>query len=485
MDYPILVHTTHMAQRTFVGRREELALLGRELAHVKRDGSGRFVLLRGRRRVGKSRLVTEFLRTADIPAVYHTGTRQPPARELALFGEAIGRTDLAAASLVASGTTFGTWEAAFRAIASSAERAGSVAVVLDELPYIAAGDPSFEAQLQAIWDRVLEPSPVLLIAIGSDVAMMEALTAYERPLYGRPTRQLVVEPLRPAEVARLLDIDGADAVDATLVVGGFPLNVLSWPSGTPRDAFITEAVNDPTSALVTSAERTLAAEFPEPEARAVLLAIGAGEASFSRIATRTQIPQTSLRRILDVLVTKRVVSLDHPLSARSTRRLARYTVADPYLRFWLRFIGPGLADIERGRADLVIERIERDWSTYRGRAVEPLVRDALQRRLPVAQLGDARIVGGYWDRVGTVEVDLVGMAADTADRVAFVGSVKWRESRPFTHDDLAALLRHRDAVPGADRDTAAIAVTRTGTAVDDIMTFGPDLILTEDSRRSV
>lgn len=468
--------------RKFVGRRDELARLERELAAVRRDHAGRFVLLRGRRRVGKSRLVTEFLRSAGIPTVYHTGTRQPPARELALFTDAIGRSGLDAGALVTSGASFGTWEAAFRAIASSASQSTPVAVVLDELPYIAAGDASFEAQLQAIWDRVVEPAPILLIVVGSDLAMMEALTSYDRPLYGRPTRQMVIDPLRAGEVAQLLGIDGA--VDATLVVGGFPLNVLSWPPGTPLRAFVTEAVSDPTSALVISAERTLSAEFPEPDARSVLLAVGASETSFSRIAARTQIPQTTLRRILDLLVSKRVLSLDHPLSARSTRRLARYTVADSYLRFWLRFIGPGLADIERGRADLVIDWILRDWPTYRGRAIEPLVREALQRRLPDERLGDARIVGGYWDRSGSIEVDLVGMAGASADHVALVGSIKWRTSRPFNHDDLAALRHHRDVVPGTDERTALVAVTRTGAetpgiAAFGVVTFGPELLLTQ------
>jgi hypothetical protein len=142
------------------------------------------------------------------------------------------------AALVSSGATFGTWDAAFRAIASSAEHAGPVAVVLDELPYIAATDPSFEAQLQAIWDRVVEPAPILLIVIGSDLAMMEGLTSYDRPLYGRPTRQLVIEPLHTGEVAHLLGVDGADAVDAALVVGGFPLLVLSWPHGMPLEDFV-------------------------------------------------------------------------------------------------------------------------------------------------------------------------------------------------------------------------------------------------------
>jgi len=64
------------------------------------------------------------------------------------------------------------------------------------------------------------------------------------------------------------------------------------------------------------------------------------------------------------------------------------------------------------------------------------------------------------------------MAAETADWVAFVGSIKWRESRPFGPDDLAALLRHRDAVPGADHQTATVAVTRTGAAVDGVTAFG-------------
>jgi AAA+ ATPase superfamily predicted ATPase len=467
-----------MVKRQFVGRRSELAVLKRELQEVEREAAGRFVLVRGRRRVGKSRLVTEFLRQTGVPAVYHTGTRQPPGRELTLFTEAIERSGLDAGALVSSGAAFGTWEAAFRAIASSASRRGPVAVVLDELPYISATDPSFEAQLQAIWDRVVEPAPMLLIIIGSDLAVMEALTSYDRPLYGRPTMQLVIEPLHAGEVGRLLNLDGADAVDAALIVGGFPLIALSWSPGTTMEGFITDAVSDPTSALVSSAERTLAGEFPDVETSAVLLAVGAGEVAFSRIATRTQIPQTTLRRILDVLVAKRVLALEYPLSARSTRRLAHYTVIDAYLRFWLRFIGPGLSDIERGRADLVIARILRDWPTYRGRAVEPLVRRAMERQLPRPDLGAARTVGAYWDRSGTTEVDLVGAEAIDAARVDFVGSIKWRATRPFDNTDLAVLVRHRDAVPGTDDDTVLVAVTRTGATIPGVdVTFGPDLLL--------
>lgn len=427
----------------------------------------------------KSRLVTEFLRHAGIPAVYHTGTKQPAGRELALFADRIGESDLPTAAMVRSGTSFDTWEAAFHAIASSATTASPVAVVLDELPYIADRDPSFEAQLQAIWDRIVEPASILLIVIGSDLAMMEAMTSDDRPLYGHPTRQLIVQPLRTGEVGRLLDVTGADAVDATLMVGGFPLLVLSWPTGTSREDFLAQSVNDPTSALITSADRTLAAEFPEPEARAILESVGAGDVSFARIATRTQIPQTTIRRVLDTLVAKRVVSVDRPLSVRRTRRLTRYTVVDPYLRFWLRFIGPGLPEIERGRADLVIERITRDWETYRGHAVEPLVRTALQHRLPLTELGAARVVGSYWERTGTVEVDLVGTAApEDIRRVEFVGSIKWRSERPFRQDDLLALAKQRDAVPGADENTLLVAVTRSGiTAHGADATFGPDLLL--------
>ncbi len=83
-------------------------------------------------------------------------------------------------------------------------------------------------------------------------------------------------------------------------------------------------------------------------------------------------------------------------------------------------MAPAESPQERGRGS---------WAGYRGRAIGPLVREALKLLLPNERLGEARYVGGYWNRRGDVEVDLVGASKkERPDRVDFVGSIKWRDA---------------------------------------------------------
>lgn len=174
-----------------------------------------------------------------------------------------------------------------------------------------------------------------------------------------------------------------------------------------------------------------------------------------------------------------MVTADRPISLRDGND-PRYRVADSYLRFWLRFIGPSLPDIARGRPDLARRRIRESWPDFRGRAVEPLIRASLERIAPDDDLlSETGVIGGYWTRNGTVEVDLVG--ADRwpgARQVTMVGSVKWREQAPFTRRDLSDLAARRAQVPGAG-DAALVAVSRVGYASEGGLdrSYGPaDLV---------
>ena len=464
----------------FVERRRYMAVLGGELERVRETGEGRFVSMRGRRRVGKSRLVEEFIRRERMPHVFFTASRQSSGRELALFAEEVAGTDLPAASVVRGGLTFETWDAALTLISSTADRSSPAIIVLDEFPYLVEEDSSIEGTLQKVWDRQLSRVPVLLIVVGSDVSMMQALTEYGRPLYGRPTREMVVEPFDPAETADMLGLPAADALDAQLVAGGFPLTMRSWRIGTGLWEFLTESLTDPTSPLIVSGERALAAEFPtEAQAREVLSVIGAGETTFTNIANRAGIAQAPLARALDLLVNrKRIVSADRPLSSRPSKD-TRYVVADPYLRFWLRFIGPNMEQIERGRGELVVEEIQVSWPNYRGKAIEPLIREAIERLLPDERFGAARYMGGYWTRTNDVEVDLVGADKEARpERVDFVGSIKWRERAAFDSRDLGHLVVQRPRIPGADDSTLTVGVSRVGFDVAGLdVKLGPDELL--------
>lgn len=463
----------------FIGRENALAVIRRELSDVRDSRSGRFLLVHGRRRVGKSRLVDEFLQRDAPRCVFFAASRQAPSQELEAFRRAVAESTLSIAEVAAAGISFDSWDAALQLIASVAQPDDPEVIVIDELPYLLDGDPSLEATVQKAWDRHLERAPILLILIGSDMAVMSALSDYSRPLFGRPTRQLRLEPFTPTELGRMIGLAGVELLDAYLIVGGFPLIARSWREGEPLWDFVERALLDPTSALIVDGERMLAAELPaELQARDVLTAIGAGEVTFNRIGNRSGISQTSLQRALRVLVEdKRLVGQLRPMSAKPSRG-SRYYIGDAYLRFWMRFISRYFGELERGRGRVVLEKVRSEWPTYRGGAIEPFIRASIESLLPDDRFGNARYVGNYWTRGGEIEVDLVGVRERPPSSVAFAGSIKWREDRPFSVADEQALRHQANNLPGAGSRTRMVGVSRRGfqeTSLD--LALGPDDIL--------
>ena len=336
-------------------------------------------------------------------------------------------------------------------VAAGLPTQGPAVVVLDEFPWLLQSDAGLDGALQKVWDTVLERRPVLFILIGSDLAVMEALSTHGRPLFGR-TAELVVRPLHPADTADMLNLAPADALDAQLVTGGYPRMLFELRRSPDLGAFLAGQLSDENSVLVTTGERILTAEFPAA-ARAVdvLDAIGSGEDRFTTIAAAAEMQQAVLARSLRLLVRdKRVVAMDEPVSLQP-RRDPRYRLADEYLGFWWRFVRPGVDDIARGRGDIALRRWQEGWTSYRGKTIEPLVRDALLRLARNdGQLPASEHVGGWWTRTRDAELDLVGVDRwPRARRIAFVGSVKWREWAAFDRRDVEALARQRASLKGA------------------------------------
>jgi uncharacterized protein len=396
------------------------------------------------------------------------------AHDLAGFVEALTASSLPTAPLAADFAAPRSWDAAFSLLAQMLPTDSLSVVVLDEMPYLVREDPAFEGTLQKSFDRTLSRLPVLLILIGSDLGMMEELNTYGRPFYQRGT-EMVVPPLNPAEVGAMLGLGAADAFDAYLITGGLPLVIEEWSDGLGMWDYLAEALNRPTSALLVSGERALAAEFPtEAQAHEVLGAIGHGERTFSLIARASGgLSTSSLGRALDLLVSRRMVAAELPLSTTPSK-LTRYRIQDPYLRFWLSFVRPAIPAIERGRGDAVLAQVRTQWTAWRGRAIEPVVRETLWRladdRLPPG----TDVVGSYWTRNNDPEIDVVGAdRSPVARRITAVGSIKWHDEAPFDARDLARLAHHRDRLPGADSDTPLIAVSRTGCSVAGLPVLTP------------
>jgi AAA+ ATPase superfamily predicted ATPase len=460
----------------FIGRTRELAVLRRTLDKTGRDGRpGRALLVRGRRRVGKSRLAEEFIRQTGLPHMYYTATGQSLSSELHTF------TDEARASCLPGAAAFdgerpSSWHDALTLLARSLPQDSPSIVVIDELPYLIKVDPSFEGVLQKLFDKEFSRRPVLLLLIGSDLSMMEAINTYDRPFYQRAA-DFVIKPLTPYDVGKALNLPPEEAFDAHLVSGGLPMICEEWPEGGSLWGYLEKAIEDPLSALIVSGERALGPEFPpEALARQVLGTIGSGQRTHANIATAAQdISRASMNRALQILLEKRMITVDRPLSTRPSRE-TRYHISDSHLRFWIPFISTRLADIERGRSDKVLERIRQNWPSWRGMAVEPLIREGLRRMDELPEGTGA--IGGYWTRSNDPEIDLVGADREPiAKKITMLGSIKWLENRPFDDHDMRELIVHQSKMPGADTSTPLYAVSRSGCTVQGVRHVTPEELL--------
>ncbi|HEY1616056.1 MAG TPA: DUF234 domain-containing protein, partial [Streptosporangiaceae bacterium] len=413
----------------------------------------------------KSRLVQEFCDQSRVPYLYFAATKgASPVEAVQEFLLELRSSSLPADPELVAGARPGSWPDAFRALAAALP-GRPVIVVLDEIPWLAEQNGQFDGALQTAWDRLLSTRPVLLLLLGSDLHMMERLAAYDQPFYGRADN-LTLGPLNPAETGDALGLDAADAIDAYLVSGGLPGVLRAWPTGAPALEFLRRECQDPASPVFSVAESALLAEFPGPDqARRVLEAVGGGDRTHANIAATAGsrhgvLPSGSLSPLLRRLVEeKRVLATDQPLSTQPGRP-ALYRIADSNLRLYLAILRGAQDQARRGRAEAAFRLIERRWPAWRGRAVEPVARQALELAAADDELPwpGTEAVGGWWNRQFDPEVDLVGAdRAPVAKQVTFAGSVKWLAS-PFDRHDLASLNRAAPQVPGFVPGSSGLAV---------------------------
>lgn len=469
----------------FVGRVREVRQLSLRLERAADTGRGVAVSLRGRRQVGKSRLAQELCDRAAVPYCFFAASKGTSVGEsLRRFTEALDGSTLPRDRALVPDNPPSTWADAFALLAAILPD-GPCVVVLDEVPWLSEQDPAFDGALQTAWDRLLSAHPVLLVLLGSDVHMMERMTTYDHPLFGR-TDPMELGPLDLGAIASALDLGPADTIDAALISGGLPGILRTWPARTSALDFLRREVDDPAAPVFTLPEASLMAELPAPAlARAVIEAIGSGnrtQATIAAAAGRAPVPSGTLSPLLRRLVeVKRILAIDVPLSTVSGKP-ALYRVADSNLRFYLEMRQAHELS-RRGRPDAATRLIERRWAAWRGRAVEPLVRESLVRAAEAGELPWPGVgaVGGWWNRSFEVEVDLVGTdRPGVAQDVLFVGSTKWRAS-PVDSHDVDRLRWQATRVPGAPQRCPLVLASLAGpdprVARDDVqLWWGPEQV---------
>lgn len=400
----------------------EAEILRLERLARRRDGG--LAVLWGRRRVGKTRLLLEWVQRTD--GVYFVADETAASVQRRRLAETVAGKLPGFAEV-----EYADWGSLLGRLARDAAAAGFRGpLVVDELPYLVAASPDLPSILQRFVDHEARQARMIVALAGSSQRMMQGLVLdRSAPLFGRATEAFEVKPLAPGWLFQAHGLQRAvDVVRAFAMWGGLPRYwELAEPFADRRDA-VHDLVLDPAGVLHDEPARLLAEEIPPAVGlRPILDAIGSGAHKLVEIAGRIGSPATSLSRAMIRLVELGLIVRQTPFGEpdRSTKR-ALYRLADPFLRLWFSLVAPKRAQlVAAGRAERLrlfdARAPHLDAATWEElcRAAVPKLTGPLGRQFQAA--------GRYWS--GTApEWDVIARADD--GEAHLLGEAKWSTKPP-------------------------------------------------------
>ena len=385
---------------SFFGREKEIALLRRERETARR--AARFTVLTGRRRVGKTALVRKALDDGVLPYVHLPITRQP---ESTLCGQMQEEAERALGMPIpGSCRRFGEL---FDALMRESVRR-PFTLVLDEFQEFDRTNPGVFGDVQAIWDRHHATSRINLVVSGSVNRLMEKIFFRDsEPLYGRNTGKLVLKPFEPALLKTVFrHYRPRFAPDALLalwtVSGGVAryVDMMMSSRAFTRKAMLASIFSE-TSPYADEGRTVLADEFGSDYGTyfTILSAVASGKTTSAELKN---LLGTDVGGFLGKLEKQYgIVSRKQPLFDRNAAKNGHWQIDDCFFRFWFRFVFKYRYLVELGRYDRLLDIATRDFDTFSGPALERYFRWKFECE------GRYTRMGGWWDRKGENEIDLV------------------------------------------------------------------------------
>jgi AAA+ ATPase superfamily predicted ATPase len=404
----------------FVDRDRELE----RLEEAWRSERAEMIVVYGRRRIGKTSLLRQFL--LDRPHMYWVATLTSEQQLRRAFSESLWQS--AHPGDAQSGPVFDSWDGALAATADLA-RTERYGVVIDEYPYLASSVPGVSSVLQKAWDERLRQTRLMLVLCGSSIGVMEReALSYEAPLYGRRTGQLRLGPLGLRAAASFCPrYSTADKVATYAVVGGIPAYLQRIDDRRALVANIEGLILDPSGYLHPEPEFLLREELREPRNYfGILQAIAGGRTHLNEIAQAVGMERTAAVRYLATLRDLQLVERCVPVTERQPEKSRRglYRLCDPFLRFWFRYVAPRRSALETGLTAAAARQVAAELPQFVGPIFEELCTAWLAERAAAGELPLAlERVGRWWDRGR--ELDIVAIGGTTV----CVGECKWT-SRP-------------------------------------------------------
>jgi hypothetical protein len=397
----------------FIGRDKELG----SLKAWWDSGQPHFIVIYGKRRVGKTELIKRFVK--DRPHVYFLAQQISEQENLKMLGRLVGEHF---GDLVLTERGFDDWRMFFEYLKRRARE--RLVVAVDEFPYLVESNKGIPSIFQAGWDEHLKNAPVFLILCGSSISMMErSVLGHKAPLYGRRTGQILLQPFSFREAAGFFPgLKFEDRLAYFSILGGNPSYLNRLDPDISLEDNLTDCLLSPTAPLYSEVEFLLREELREPRKYfAILKAVALNRTRISEIVNETGFEKSGLHKYLFVLEDLRLIRKEHPVTEKNPLKSKKgiYKLQDQFIKFWFRHVLPNKSRLEEGRTGPVLEAIKADLPALEAENYEALAAEIL-RDLESKVFRFDR-VGRWWDR--NEEIDLV--ALDEKENRILFGEAKW------------------------------------------------------------
>ncbi len=406
----------------FIGRERELEALSKLYSSNKFE----FTVIYGRRRVGKTALINQFIR--DKNAVYFMGVESNAKQNLENFSRSIFeyRTGIETEG------SFLSFQAALEYVFKLSEKERLI-LAIDEYPYVARSEKSLASTLQLLIDKYKDNVKLMLILCGSSMSYMEDhVLAYKAPLYGRRTAQMKLLPFDFEETCRYCkNFSDEDKALIYGIVGGTPQYLLQMNDKQSVEDNIKNTFLNPASALFEEPENLLKQEVREPALyNAIITAIATGSTRMAEISSKVGEDTNVCSTYVKNLVALGIIRKDTPYGETASRKTI-YAIEDNLFRFWYRFVPENNSIIARGAADLAYQRIEPFLSDYMGKVFEEICKQYLWKLLltgkcPVRFSSLGRWWGNDPKEKRQAEIDIL---AEQDKTTALFGECKWTNEK--------------------------------------------------------
>lgn len=397
----------------FLNRSEEQAIIKAELA--KPDS--RFLVLYGRRRIGKSALLQNLLHKESI--FYQADINEAQVQR-SFFAAQI-------ASVIKgfNSVSYSDWNTLFMQANSQFKR--RVTIVIDEFPYLVQSSPELPSIIQKIIDQK-HNSMFHLILCGSSQQMMQGMVLdRSAPLFGRAHRIMQLLPMDIHWLQQALKIDPIQAVQEYSIWGGVARNWELRKEYSSLEEAVKTLILDPYGILHEEPLRLFMDDLKnavQPISIASLIGMGANK--LSEIAARLNKPATGLNRPLQNMIETGYIKRDTcwgEMGKNSKKTI--YRLLDPLSRFYFTFVVPNQSILQRGLKDKVWDDVWAKWPLYVSETWEELCRQSASK---LSIEGNGFLPAQRWwqqsKKSGSAEIDIIAESLDGS--CLLIGEAKWQ-----------------------------------------------------------